>query len=291
MKNIIFTVDVEALKHRAINDKVNKLIYGKYNNSYYGINKMIEIGDKYNFKFDFFVDIYIKKQYGEKEFNKLLNFINKKKHNIEIHAHPFNEKNINDAPNLNTYTKEEADIFKNVIIKSKILDYKPIAFRGGGFRFNKNIINCLKELNIKVDTSLCKLYQNKKSKSKWLPNHYKEFRWDNNIIELPVTYLGKEGMFNENRFSNINKVIENIDKCSSNYIIIIFHSWSFFKKKDSQWKIEDCKPDIETIENIEKFVKYIKTNNKYNITTIRDIINKLDKDVNMVIPLKNVIIN
>lgn len=63
---LIITIDTEVgegAKH--VKDGFEKFVMGKIGNEYYGIPKIVEILDQFDFKAEFFVDVYEYKFFGE----------------------------------------------------------------------------------------------------------------------------------------------------------------------------------------------------------------------------------
>ena len=66
---IIITIDTEVgEKAKHVKEGFEKFVMGKIGNEYYGIPKIVEILDEFNFKAEFFVDVNKYKVFGEEKY-------------------------------------------------------------------------------------------------------------------------------------------------------------------------------------------------------------------------------
>ncbi len=146
---IAITVDCEQWNSLFIRGKEDE---DKDNTDYSreGNNELLKILNKHNIKATFFVTGF----FAEKEKEQIRRI--SKKH--EIASHGYNHF-YRGNKNLNL----EGDISKSKKIIEKIIDKKIIGFRAPQAQFSKELIEVLKKLNFKYDSSI---------HSAWLPGFY-----------------------------------------------------------------------------------------------------------------------
>jgi len=273
---LIITIDTEVgEKAKNFKDGFEKLVIGKIGDEFYGVPKIMEISEKYDFKCVFFVDVYEYKRFGEEKFKLLCQEIDKRGHEVGLHSHPsyaYDENRIN----MYEYSLEEQiKIIKDgkELIKKWIGKY-PVAHRAGNYGANDETLIALKENNIFIDSSFFYKHPNSKINAPTIntPVLYKD------VLQFPVTVVKKfprkKGIpipikWNyvklDVNWMNRNTIIESVKALNKNveYIIIFLHSFSFIKtdyKKLNKFEI-DCKA-IDSFEGVLSFCR------KENINSI-----------------------
>lgn len=251
----MLTVDVEALKLRAASNHVKTLIYGQVDGGEYGIGRMMDIADKHHVKMTFFVDFAEWELYGD-EILKIGRYIVSRGHDMQVHCH-YNwlEKIVgkpswvNISENYYSWYKDEADA--KVIIDYVTDKYvqctgkMPVAYRGGEYRFGIGVLKALKEKGYQADLSYNYL------RPEILPVN-KQFRYENELLELPIGILPNKKPLNFNYRTLMPEVETDFDKVIDEYkelfdayyayygpdaiATMLMHSWSFmydFNRFDS----------------------------------------------------------
>lgn len=192
----ILTVDTETLPKRALNDHVNRLIWGRHDKGTAGVREMCAIGDEFNAKHVFFVDMCGAYFYPE-EMCEVVRWLDRSGQDVQLHTHPevlpksfWTENGVEFRPEyMNDYTE---DAWAGFIIShfakmiSEITGKEILAYRSGSFRWNGCSIRALKAANILLSfNNSMRAYRAGRcvfSEPTNLP-----YAWSNGIIEVPVT--------------------------------------------------------------------------------------------------------
>lgn len=192
----LLTVDTETLPRRSIDDHVNRLIWGEHYRGSAGIREVCAMGDEFNAKHVFFIDLCSAYAYLD-EMIDVVRWLDLEGQDVQLHAHPeilpdnfWSEKGYSCHPPLmNQY--EDNDRAKFVISYfgkslSAITNKKVVAFRAGSFRWNASTIRALHSSGIPLsfNNSMRAFCAGKCVFSE--PTNY-PYRWSNGIIEIPVT--------------------------------------------------------------------------------------------------------
>lgn len=192
----LLTVDTEALPKRAIEDHVNRLMWGRHEKGTAGIGEMCSIGDEFGAKHVFFVD-----QCGAysclDETREVVRWLDAAGQDVQLHTHPeylpksfWEEHGLEPFPAyMNQYTDDaRAEFvimhFGNLI--SNVTAKTILAHRAGSFRWNASTIRALKAANIPLsfNNSMCAFHAGQCVFS--VPTNL-PFLWSNGVIEVPAT--------------------------------------------------------------------------------------------------------
>ena len=296
---LYISVDVEAQPLRAKTEHIERLIYGRQAGMELGITKMMDIAEKYNIKITFFLDLAETLLYGN-DIIDVGKYIYKRGHDLQIHMHAdlitdeFWKKHLlepnNDACKI-------GQIHSNMMIRyavdcfSKINANTPLAYRGGGFRFNSNILSSLRKFNFYMDASYNYYAPPSNRPCAFMPNG--QFVWENGIIEIPISVflynnnlqciafdsrrLSGDLLIEKYLFTYQNYFNEFFKQHGSNAIAtLLLHSWSFFNKDEQGYF---CIPNKNYPLIFEEFIKnYYK---KFNFVNSNDIIQDVRNDRNI----------
>lgn len=201
-KYLLLTVDTEALNNRAPNDHVDRLIWGRHERGTAGIREMCLIGDEFNVRHVFFVDLCAALA-SPLEILAVVRWLDAIGQDVQLHAHPevlpqdfWGQYGLSSRPALmNEYIEDARAAFVIKHFGKKISDItgKPIlAFRAGSFRWNASTIRALKSANIPLSfNNSMRAYRARRctfSEPTNLP-----YAWSNGVIEVPVTERKIEG--------------------------------------------------------------------------------------------------
>ena len=269
-KFLVITIDVEAghkcgleLENESI-DSVDNCIYGRAGNKTAGIIEMIEVADEINVTLSFFVDVMEIYRYGEKMV-QVMQEIDSRGHDVQLHFHPsmisseywdiiqnteeWNNSNATRETYMSCWTQETADfwfahtmeIFDNANIS------RPIAFRGGAYRYCDTLIKAMENNNMTQSYN----YNPLTSNQNWSVGHLYNFEWENGVMELPITYVPDEDgsirlidRIDETTWT-INDVNSTFDRyfeteSSTRVMTMILHSFSFMSRDSSDnYVVED----------------------------------------------------
>lgn len=245
-RKCILSVDVEALPIRAKDNHVDTLIYGRTEDREFGIGYMMDVADKHEIKMTFFVDFAECELYGDRilEVGK---YILSRGHDMQVHCHYNLLEKIVGRPAYISVEDNYYNWYKNDENSKKIIDYvtdryieccnkKPIAYRGGEYRFGISILKALKEKGYLVDSSYNYL------RPEPLPMN-KQFKYENDLIEFPLGVLDNKKPLNFNYQSLVPENREQFDDKIKEYkkifddyyayygddaiASLLMHSWSF----------------------------------------------------------------
>ncbi len=239
---LIITVDVEASPSRQEKDHVERLIWGRFGSHEVGIGRMMDLAEKHFARLTFFVDFCETAQYSG-EMEKVCREILRRGHDVQLHAHRirlpkgfFLSRGVPEAPPvLNAFSRDQAELLMRFLVGEAVRCgvRNPVAFRGGGFEYNAEILRAMERHGLRLSFNYhCNhLWQN--SAADWRPM----FRWPNGVVEVPLGMLPRaEGWsifdFNLFDFSDQKAVrrflIEYFRRAGSHGVLAMcMHSFSF----------------------------------------------------------------
>lgn len=248
-KYAILTVDTEALPRRAPNEHVNRLIWGIHDKGTAGIREMCAVGDEFNAKHVFFVDMCSAYLYREKV-NDVVHWLNAAGQDVQLHAHPevlphdfWNLHGLAPYPEgMNQYTDDARALF---LIKhfgqmlSSITGKDVLAYRAGSFRWNACFIRALRAANIPLSfNNSMRAYHAGRcvfSEPVNLP-----YAWSNGVVEIPVTERSVSRSSGENMWVTLTfpespyfqfrqqrrTLLSRLFGGKSEFAVFLLHSWS-----------------------------------------------------------------
>jgi hypothetical protein len=252
-RQLIITIDTEALPKRADSDFINRLIYGKIDGDVYGIGRFMDIADKFSVKLTFFLELAETDLYGD-ELIKVGKYIISRGHDLQLHMHPdmfeaaFLEENFKDSQNVSILNALQSKAVVARIMEQwhKITPNHPKAYRGGGYYIGMDMLNALCAAGVMLDLS----YNSNRPQK--LPQA-SPFIWANGVCEIPITivptgkWVGKELNFNSSYvfpqadtrtefFTKANNLIDFLSNWYGHYgndkiATLVMHSWSFQRGK------------------------------------------------------------
>ncbi|MDQ3817160.1 MAG: hypothetical protein M3362_05655 [Acidobacteriota bacterium] len=242
-KRIIITIDVEAQPQRQSSDHVERLIWGRFADNEMGIGQMIEIADRYGRMLTFFVDFCEAFMYPG-AFEKVADYIVSHGHDLQLHAHPeflpddfWTSRGLVPKKMLpGDYTQDYAEPLMDFLVGygKAVGGRMPIAFRGGSYRYNHEILKAMERaglvLSFNYNTSANHQLNNEENIS--------VFNWSNGITEVPIGNLYLDNrlkVFNFNSgtdFSDTKFIRKYIKKYFAEFgpnavLSLVMHSWSF----------------------------------------------------------------
>ncbi|MFQ5645735.1 MAG: polysaccharide deacetylase family protein [bacterium] len=301
MLYIFITVDTEGTNG---NDPFEQLILGKTNNNgYWGVGKIIDLADPFDYKVTFFVDVYEQSLWGKEAFKKLCLDIKQRGHDVQLHAHPgWSDSKPVDSEYLQNLKRKKSmydckragmsmysyeDQIK--IIKDGIemietwTGRRPVAFRCGGYHVNDDTIKALCSCGLFIDSSM--FWNNSDSKINWSKNKIIKKK---EMVEIPVTLLEKAyrlkiGKIKIKRATEYLKTDINwlsLDELKSyvrqalkhnlKAMTLFMHSYSLIKpaSKDKIWKTFD--PDHEAADRLTDFFKFLKNQKNIKVLSVEE---------------------
>lgn len=245
----IVSIDVEAVTSRADSDHVKKLIFGDFDaNGRQGIIEMMDLADNAGIKLSMFLDMVEVEVHGD-IINKVAELIHQRGHDLQLHLHPnllregYWHKLGMERPNLRRwdYSEELTHILledfghRMKVIKGNM----PECFRAGAFQTSMNWLKSQKRLGIPLSSNHNYASFLNQGREPLAEPNAGIFKWDNDIMEIPVTQLYDGEKWRPFTFpvrnvtdeSALRKILEKLstNQNSNTVIVMLMHSWSLLK--------------------------------------------------------------
>lgn len=246
----LLTVDTEALPKRAIDNHVERLVWGRHSRGVAGIAEMCAIGSEFCAPHVFFVDLC--GAYPQlNEMQKVVRWLDLAGQDVQLHTHPeylpesfWREYGLDISPRyMNQYSEDSRSEF---VIRhfgqaiSRITGKPILAHRAGSFRWNGAAIRALKSTNIPLsfNNSMCAVHAGQCVFSE--PTN-QPYMWSNGVIEVPTTEkkilpkVGKDEWwarltYPESSYFRFNpwwgKFLLDAFSGSPSFSVFLLHSWS-----------------------------------------------------------------
>jgi hypothetical protein len=248
-KYVLITIDTEAQPPRQSEDHIRRLIYCETEHGALGIGEMMDIADDCSVKLSFFVDIVAENVYPG-EIKKVCQDISERGHEVQLHAHPefvdvgfWEDLELPKQSFMNRWTKEQSDaVLKWMMARFEEWGIpRPVAIRGGGYRYNTNLLRSASELGVNLDLNYNHLHRKVQSQ----PFNFGPlplFEWSNGMLEVPVGTIrmeedsvrhGSRRRFDEYFVSSFaSDVYDRMEDFFSEtkgpaVLVMMMHSWSF----------------------------------------------------------------
>lgn len=243
---LVVTIDVEALPSRQSQYHVDRLIYGNFpGQGRAGIVEMMDIADRYKVKLTFFLDVLEEVVYPT-QIKAVARLIVARGHDLQLHTHP---ENMPDAfftklgfPRKisNELNEPEADaLFREV--KNIVADWNVppfIAYRAGSYRYSQGLVHAMPKAGIafSYDYNITG-----RSQRKLRLENVGMFRWENDVVEIPVSYIDQPAAnsvrFDDSAYVNTGNPQDAYDLIfafqkqwsSPNVLVMMMHSWSLLE--------------------------------------------------------------
>ncbi len=273
MRHLVITIDVEAGPHLQSADHVARLIWGEFGHHRVGIGRMMEIAERFGRKLTFFLD-YCETLSYPGAFEYISRFVADRGHDVQLHAHT---QFLNKAfwkkralrpiyyCSLDQYTKPHAEALMEFLVECACNTgvKRPVAFRGGAFRYNAAILRAMERYQIPLSF-------NYNIKTRYQVNNEVNrgvFRWSNGIVEVPMSYTDIRGRLREFEFSSTSStdfgdgelVRGYMDQFYSEFgdeavLVLLLHSWSFLYREKQGDGFYFVYEDERLVENFERFL-------------------------------------
>jgi len=290
-KRLMVTVDVEAQPRRAERDAVERLIWGRFPDGRAGISEMMVAAEKYDAKLTMFLDYCERDIHGDAiiEAGKQ---IHSRGHDLQLHAHPdfmdteyWQSKGATRIANLNETTPEQAAILFDFLVAEhrKCTGEMPLAFRGGGYRFNADILDAMVARGVLLNSSF---NPSRKTQPRTF-DYSKQFKWSNGCIEVPITSVKKfrnlqrphEFNFNSGAFSSADIMVDHTNNFHNEFgddaiAVLVMHSWSLLHfDKDSGFFTH---PAPENLTRFDEFLS--KISKTHQIMSSKDVVELVEQN-------------
>lgn len=192
-RRIMLTVDVEAFELRAKTRPLEKLIWGRFPEGDYGLERIMSLAEALGIKLSMFLDYPEYYAYGD----ALLDVgreIRRRGHDLNLHLHLdciprgyFAQRGLPEGLDLNTFTDEvaTASISDLLELHSRVSSDAPVALRGGGYRYNAALLRAMRGLGVPMSCN----YNPAAKLQPFSLGPKRQFRWETGTLELPVATL------------------------------------------------------------------------------------------------------
>lgn len=284
---VTITIDAETVENQSVgNFTLLEQFNAHIGAQNVGLNAMMDICEQNGFKATFFFDVYEYKRYGEEALRKIVQDIQTKGHDIQLHTHPawaYDKK----RQLLNQYSLEE----QQEIIREgkKILELwtgtKVIAHRAGAYAADMNTITALSESGIYLDSSF--FYSHPRcllDEKVFAKNAVSQFQ---EVVELPVSIYRKSefARFAGKELPGIDR-IRKIDIDWAEYedlresliqlkqhgipvVNIFLHSFSLVQSWDSSG--EQRVAAMQDIEKFQQILAFLKSSQDFKVVTFKEL--------------------
>lgn len=233
MKKIYLTVDVEC--HNI--SKKNLYIDGKVKDEYWGIKKILEVGDAANIPINFFIDIAEAFRYGDDYLLSIIELIKEHRQQICMQLHPNFISGDDNRPFIWQYSYEEKkSIFQKALDKYiQLVGETPSAFRIGCYAMDNEMYEVISEQVKRPIVDLSYSYSYGACHARF-STFNSEMKYSENVTILPNTrylgfsFAGKKQYVNlDITSSNFNEMKRVIRSNTLPNITCTMHSWNLFK--------------------------------------------------------------
>ena len=293
-RSLWITVDVEAQPRRSPEDALNRLVWGHFPEGDFGIGSMMDIADSHSVKLTMFLDYAEEYLYGD----ALLDVgreIRRRGHDLQLHLHPeflpdsfYEGASIPRVPDLNLASQVGADTLFDLLCDrhSGLTGVSPIAFRGGGYRFNGSVLGAMKRHGIRLGSN----YNIAKANQPMNFGPMPQFSWTSGVVEVPISTVFDYKNTGRHFDYNFNASLMNVcglDTCirshqeflqrfyaergSDAIAVLVMHSWSFLELDDDG---AFSKPSIEAPERFDRLLSALEGG--VSCVTSREVLNLVD---------------
>jgi len=283
MKNtkVFITVDTEhSIGGAFSNSKLKpvgnkKRIFGHIEGKDYGIPLIMEIAHGFGLQLTFFLEVFNKYYFSEKETREVCEYILKNGHDVQLHIHPNylnftcdNPKNLAYSDFMSEYSFDRQ---KEILAEGRDLLQKygahlPVAFRAGSYAANPATLKALKKTGFLVDSSYNRAFC---STTCAIPaSNINDLAIMEGIWEFPVTnFIENTGVrarrfmpldINGVGFREMKQVLNHAASNGPQVVTIILHSFSFLKPFDVQYN--RIKPRKIAMERFKKLCRFLAEN-------------------------------
>lgn len=299
-RRVVITVDVEAQPARAPRNHIDQLIYGRLGDGEeFGIGRMFDIAEKHGVGITCFLDYAEEHLYGDALLD-VGRYIAARGHDLQVHLHPefmssdsfvrSGVKRINDMFEVGT-PQARLLIEYAVDAHHRVTSNKPVAFRGGGYRYNGAILEELARHDFIFNSS----YNASRENQPFNIGSTKQFRWSSGSFELPIScvfdFKGTKRLFDYN-FNAAVLMNGSTDYCLQKHIdyleayyaqhgndaiaVMVLHSWSFLIKDE---KGHYSAINRDAVDKFEALIALL--TNEYAIVTANDLASAYNREIDI----------
>jgi hypothetical protein len=251
-RRIMLTVDVEAFELRSKVDPINRLIWGRFPEGSYGLERIMSVAEGCGAELSAFLDYPEHYAYGD-AFLDVGREIVKRGHDLNLHLHLdcippgyFAQRGLPEGLDLNTFGEDCTDALVSDVLglHARVTSDAPAALRGGGYRYNDALLRSLRTHAIPISSN----YNQAAKLQPYNLGPKRQFRWDNGVVEMPIAtrsgFLKRSYVthfnFNIGPFmtADTGSAVANSELFLEEFYtehgddavaVFVLHSWSFLK--------------------------------------------------------------
>lgn len=159
-KIFFFSIDVQAHPALAQDDHIAKLVYGIFGaQKPAGLSRLLDIAERFDCRVTCFLDFCEYDIYGN-QWLDVARYICARGHSLQLHAHPeyisretWQRLGLKSPPrDLSAFTYDQATVLFDYLLdlRARVTEMPAVAFRGGFYRLNDAVMDCLKARGISV---------------------------------------------------------------------------------------------------------------------------------------------
>ena len=282
--NVIFTVDTED-KRGSDPSLIEGDLSGYGIEENCGVDYIMDTFEAYGERAVFFVNIYEHVLYDDDYMPSLLQRMNSRGHEVELHTHMAQGVHLDYYnKNLDVSTAEEQRVvysYGRDYIYDAIGRY-PIAYRAGAYRINDDTFGVLHDLGFLIDSSVYfGMAENNLVEYQGISNQLMEI---DGVLEFPIVVVNRGGALRKMDIDSLDTrtMIRSLEKCREsrayNTVQIMFHSFTFMDTSvdDGQEPLymdgdkPVCGENAETKQRLTDLLDYLTTTEGYNIITFEE---------------------
>lgn len=256
-RRIVLTCDVEAFSLRAKTQQVDKLIWGLFPEGDFGLERIMALVERVGARLSAFLDFPGYYAYGEDVLDVGREIV-KRGHDLNLHLHLdclppdfFSTRGLRNENDLNKFTDEGARACLDDLLElhSRVTSERPVALRGGAYRYNGAMLRALKATGVPISSNY------NPAVAKYQPydlGSRRQFLWETGTIELPIaTQVGflKRAYATHFNFNISPFMVEDTEKAIAHSLdfldqfyaehgeaavaVFVLHSWSFLNKDEA----------------------------------------------------------
>ena len=175
---------------------VDQQVFGRVGEESYGVGLMMDMLERAGLRGTFFLDILMEHQFGRSEVERIIEAIDGRGHDLQLHLHPSPNLLLSGDPELAklapALTADDPDLFRRALALAADLFERrvgrpAVAFRSGAYHLCDAYLSVLPEFGIQVDSSLnpfknCRV-------SEWMQARTQPFFVTPELLEIPVGWL------------------------------------------------------------------------------------------------------
>jgi len=269
---------------------INKAIFGKLGDTSYGLPLIVEELNKYSLRATFFTEVFFSHCLGADQAKIVTDYLLTNRQDVQLHAHPvFRNYSLavkdgtpdaflryraqgdglsgKDLDTQFSILSEASELFRTFVGE------RPVAYRAGGFRGDRNTLAALRRIGIAIDSSFNPSVAASFAQNRPLPNIVQCI---DGVIEMPLTnamsgvngFRGWKPMaISSVSFAELKAVLTQAHATGVRDLVFILHSFSTVKPRDVFYS--SFRPDWMVISRFRRLLRYLADHaNLFEVCTI-----------------------